>query len=451
MDTAKRFFHKYIFSTLLILLSFLIINVLLILGVLFTAWNNSTDPDISIAEISDGLNVDAQGTISADEDVAILLAEKNSWAMVLSNAGKVIWETSMPKNLPRQYTATEIAKFSKWYLGEYPVLVQGIPSGLLVIGCPPDSIVKYNFVSDATYISTTIWGIVLIVLINIILMLLIFLHNTRKVEKAVTPILNGIGTIAHGETVSLSEKGELAEVNTALNRAGQYISKKDKARAEWINGVSHDVRTPLSIMLGYSGEIEDNNSLPRSTREQAGIIRRQGEKLRCLIADLNLTSKLEYSMQPLNLEIIYPVELARQVITDFLNNGLDERYAIHFDASADESTITLQGDQSLLKRMLGNLIQNSISHNPEGCNINVILRKVKERCEFVICDDGVGIPEHQIGHFNNGDFSTKEYKASGETAHGFGLKLVYQIVHAHDGKIYFEANKPTGLCVKIYI
>ena len=134
MDAAKRFFRKYLFSTLLILLSFLIINVLLILGVLFTAWNNSTEPDISISAIADGLNVDSQGTISADEDVAILLAEKSSWAMLLSDAGKVIWESAMPENLPRQYTATEIAKFSKWYLGKYPVLVQGIPSGFLEIG-----------------------------------------------------------------------------------------------------------------------------------------------------------------------------------------------------------------------------------------------------------------------------------------------------------------------------
>lgn len=84
-------------------------------------------------------------------------------------------------------------------------------------------------------------------------------------------------------------------------------------------------------------------------------------------------------------------------------------------------------DSYLIKRMLENLIQNSISHNPEGCNINVILRKVKERCEFAICDNGVGIPEDQIDHFNNGDFSPQEYKESVETAHGFGLKLVYQI------------------------
>lgn len=448
MDAAKRFFYKYLYSSILILLVFLIVNVTLILGVLFLS-NRSSNPDIPISQIADGISFDEQGSVSADDIVTEALSENSSWAMVLNDTGTVVWEDGMPIDLPRQYTASDIARFSRWYLGEYPVLVQVLSSGLLVVGCPPNSILKLNYVTNTNIIPLTVWGSILVITINILLVVVLFWHNTYKVEEAVLPILHGIETMAHGKAVSLSEKGELAEINTKLNRTGQYILKKDKARAEWINGVSHDVRTPLSVMLGYAGEIEDNPELPQATREQAGIIRKQGERLRRLIAALNLTSKLEYSMQPLNLETIYPVELIRQVISEFLNNGLDDKYAIDFDSTSGVDNATLQGDSSLLMRMLGNLIQNSISHNPHGCHIVVTIRKVEESWEFALLDDGIGLSENQINQFNAGIFSTQGYKENGETAHGFGLRLVHQIVEAHNGKIYFENRQPTGLLVKI--
>lgn len=450
MNAAKQFFRKYLFSSMLILIMFLIANVIILLGILLITRNNFDNEVMPISQIADHINVDNQWNVSIQDEVTKLLSERSAWAMVLDNNGVVIWENSMPRDLPRQYTAPDIAKFSRWYLNEYPVLVQTLSAGLLVIGCPPNSITKLNYVTDSGSINTILCGGAFVVISNILLMLLLFWHNTRKVEKAVVPILYGIESIANGNLASISEKGVFAEINTELNRAGQYIIKKDKARADWINGVSHDARTPLSIMLGYAGEIEDNPVLPQTTREQAGIVRKQGEKLRRLIADLNLTSKLEYSMQPLNLGTIYPVELARQMISEFLNNGLEDKFTIDFDVASDANFFTFQGDESLLMRMLGNLIQNSISHNPDGCHIVVTVCKVGGSCKFVILDDGIGLLENQIDQFNAGTFSTQNYKENGETVHGFGLQLVHQIVDAHKGKIYFESNQPKGLIAILY-
>ena len=110
----------------------------------------------------------------------------------------------------------------------------------------------------------------------------------------------------------MEETGELAEINASLNKAGDYLLKKDNTRAEWIRGISHDIRTPLSMILGYASEIEETSSLPETTRKQAEIIRRHSEKLKNLVEDLNLTTKLEYSMQPMQKQRLDPVELARQ-------------------------------------------------------------------------------------------------------------------------------------------
>src|SRR5690606_34622300 len=153
--------------------------------------------------------------------------------------------------------------------------------------------------------------------------------------------------------------------------AGQEQSPEGEgeARSNWIAGISHDVRTPLSMVLGYASELEENEALPRPEREKARIIRRQGEKLRNLINDLNLVSMLEYEMQPLKRKRIKLSALARRIVSDVLNEGLEEKYALELDV-ADRGAI-ICGDEGLLLRALNNLVHNSIRHNPEGCRILV--------------------------------------------------------------------------------
>ena len=100
-----------------------------------------------------------------------------------------------------------------------------------------------------------------------------------RVEKAMSPILQGIQDLSQGQHHHLEECGELAEINAGLNRAGDYLMQKDNTRAEWIRGVSHDIRTPLSMVLGYAREQEDNGALSPAARPQAGVIRRPGGRL----------------------------------------------------------------------------------------------------------------------------------------------------------------------------
>ncbi|MGX9758221.1 sensor histidine kinase [Clostridioides difficile] len=449
MNTTNRFFRKFLFSSILILLVFIIINIGLGFGVALLASRSPTNIKTSISQIANGISIDKQGVVSVNDTVIKILLEETSWAMILNETGNVVWQNALPDDLPHKYTSSDIASFSRWYLEDYPVLVHSLSSGLLVVGYPPNSIIKINHITTTNLINLAVWGSFIVIIINILLVVILFWRNTHKVEKSVLPILNGIETIAQGKPVNLPDKGELAEINIELNRAGQHILQKDKARAEWINGISHDIRTPLSIILGYAGEIEDNSKLPNIIQRQAGIIRKQSEKLRCLITDLNLTSKLEYSMQPLKVEVIYPVELAREVISEFLNNGLTNKFTIDFETNLDDNMITLKGDYSLLIRMLCNLIQNSISHNPQGCEIVVTVCKSEGCCKFEIRDNGKGVSKNQLEQFNTGTFFTPFYKDDSEIAHGFGLRLVYQIVSAHKGKIHFETNYPTGLIVNI--
>lgn len=449
MDAIRRFFHKYLLYSIGILALFFALNIVLVIGTLVLAGVNSTDPEIHIREIGENITLDSSGAITVNSDVSEVLSEKKAWAMILDNNGLVIWQEGLPTHLPRKYTATDIAKFSRWYLQNYPVYILEHDAGLLVIGCEPGSLQKIYYAIDSKYISTVLTGTGIAILANAVLMIFLFLRNVRKIEKSIVPILSGIETISQGKTVSLAEKGELAEINTKLNRAGKYIAQKDLARAEWINGISHDVRTPLSIMLGYADELENSTELSEEVRLKAGIIRQQGEKLRRLVSDLNLTSKLEYSMQPLHIETVYPLELARQVISEYLNNGVEEIYMFDLLSDPDAESLSIQGDVSLLTRLLDNLIGNSIRHNPMGCRITVSVMRQDSFCKICISDDGIGMNQKQLQAVNQDIFSRPPLKTTENTPHGFGLQISAQIVNAHKGTIYFECETPQGLSVTI--
>ena len=445
MNPVQRFFRRYITSTIGILLLFFAVNIALLLGILTVGYMSGPEDDVSIQEIQAHLTLQ-DGIWTADETAAVLLQENDAWAMLLDQNGAVVWEQGLPEELPRAYTSAEIAAFSRWYLQDYPVKVWGQPDGMLmVVGFAPGTQAKYYFSMETAYLKMLLVGAATALLINLLLLVILFLRNTRRVEKAMSPILQGIQALSRGQRRHLEECGELAEINAGLNRAGEYLMQKDNTRAEWIRGVSHDIRTPLSMVLGYASELEDNDALPTEARQQAGIIRRQGERLRSLVDDLNLTTKLEYALQPVRRETVDLVEIGRQAVSEVLNDGLPERYELEFSGEHPGRTARMEGDAALLRRMLDNLIRNSIVHNPQGCHISVAVGSEDGRCTCIVTDDGKGLDAVRLDALNRGaDISSTQ---GGE--HGLGLKLVKQIIKAHGGTVGFRQAAPQGLEVFI--
>ena len=403
MNAVQRFFRRYIVSTVGIVILFLTVNIALFFTILIAGSMSGSDAVFSVETFSNHI-VWQDETWAADDTALSMLQEYTAWAMLLNEDGDVVWQQNLPENLPRSYTSAEVASFSRWYLEDYPVKVWTRADGnLMVVGFPPRTLVKFYYALEWPYMGVLLGGIAAAFIINLLLIIFLILRNTRKVEKAMTPILQGIQNLSHGKALHLEEQGELAEINAGLNRAAGYMKKKDNTRAEWIRGVSHDIRTPLSMVLGYASELEDDCDLPPNARKQAGIIRRESEKMKRLIDDLNLTTKLEYALQPVHFKDVDWVETSRQAVSEVLNSGLDSRYEIVFAEMQPGRSIHLLGDDGLLRRMLDNLIRNSITHNPHGCRISVSVGEENGRCLCTVSDDGIGIEPERLKVLNRGD------------------------------------------------
>ena len=98
----------------------------------------------------------------------------------------------------------------------------------------------------------------------------------------VAPILNGLDKLSHGEMVVLNINGELEDVGKRINETSLQLDKQNKARANWISGVSHDIRTPLSMIMGYADRITSSLDVGENTRKQANIIVQKLQKGRDL-------------------------------------------------------------------------------------------------------------------------------------------------------------------------
>ena len=449
MNAVQRFFRRYIVSTVGIVILFLTVNIALFFTILIVGSMSGSDAVFSVETFSNHI-VWQDETWAADDTALSMLQEYTAWAMLLNEDGDVVWQQNLPENLPRSYTSAEVASFSRWYLEDYPVKVWTRADGnLMVVGFPPRTLVKFYYALEWPYMGVLLGGIAAAFIINLLLIIFLILRNTRKVEKAMTPILQGIQNLSHGKALHLEEQGELAEINAGLNRAAGYMKKKDNTRAEWIRGVSHDIRTPLSMVLGYASELEDDCDLPPNARKQAGIIRRESEKMKRLIDDLNLTTKLEYALQPVHFQDMDWVETSRQAVSEVLNSGLDSRYEIVFAEMQPGRSLHLLGDDGLLRRMLDNLIRNSITHNPYGCRISVSVGEEKGHCLCIVSDDGIGIEPERLKVLNRGDDITSTQGSDEKNEHGLGLKLVMQIVKAHRGTVSFSDSTPHGLEVRI--
>lgn len=201
--------------------------------------------------------------------------------------------------------------------------------------------------------------------------------------------------------------------------------------------------------MGYAGQLETNSHLTKEEQNQAMVIVRQSKKIRNLISDLNLASKLEYNMQPINWKQENLVALVRQVVVDFINTDIDEKYPIEWTTNETLTSCMIYADKDLLKRAVSNLIQNSINHNENGCSLYVSVQKETDHCSVIVEDDGIGATQEQIETLNH----TPHYMVcddnTTEQRHGLGLLIVKQIVASHHGNVLITNSHYGGFSVTL--
>lgn len=396
-----------------------------------------------------------------DSGVEKQLKDSNAWAIFIeNNSGKVVWKTdNLPDGIPLEYTLSDIADLTRGYLNDYPTFTGDRKDGLLVVGYPETSFWKHMYPSwDYDFIKNLPKTAVTVLAVNIGLIFLIYLTASSKLIRSVKPISNGITDLPTGVPVHVKETGLLSELAKNINKTSQILQsqqyklrKKETARANWIAGVSHDIRTPLSMVMGYAGQLKEAQGLSDDEKKKVSVILKQSEKIRNLISDLNLSSKLEYNMQPLSTARENAVAIVRQVVVDFINTNIDDKYSIVWETKRELGACFINADKNLISRAVSNLIQNSINHNENGCNIYASVKEERANCIITVADDGIGATSEQIKKLSTAPHYTVCDTNTTEQRHGLGLLIVKQIAASHSGSLELSKSSCGGFEAKIIL
>ena len=459
MKSIPKLIRRFVGIMTLSIILLIILNITFF-AVVFVR-NTSTFSPWDMADHAAAALQLTDGGYSLSDNVMAKLKEENAWALLIDNdTRQVVWQTdNLPANIPMQYTLSDVAELTRGYVNGYPAFTGEAQTGLLVLGYPKDRFWKHTRASwDYNFIADLPKNTIIIFAINIVLILLIYAAVNSKLLRSIKPITNGIQNLSNGIPVYMKEKGVLSELAEKINKTSEILQmqseqlrRKETARANWIAGVSHDVRTPLSMIMGYAGQLENSKNLSEIECKKAAAIVKQSSRMKDLINDLNLASKLEYDMQPLTMKQENAISIIRQVIVDFMNTNIDDKFPIKWITNDTLSACYINADKDLLKRAISNLIQNSINHNENGCAIYASVCDNNNTCKICIEDNGIGASDEQIDRLNN----TPHYMIcdtnTAEQRHGLGLLIVKQIIKGHNGEIFIDHSEYGGFKVVLII
>lgn len=457
MKSVPKLIRRFVSILLLSFVLLIILNIILLV-LLLTSTRPNSYPWKTAKEIADKLSQGDEGYVLPKE-AAIELENSAAWAIFIDNATmQVAWQTdNLPDTVPMSYSISDIARLTRGYINGYPTFTGEAKDGLVVLGYPKDSFWKHMWPSwDLQLIANLPQMVLSALAMNILLIFIIYVIANSKLLKSVKPIVNGIQSLPTKEAVYIPERGLLSELAASINKTSEILQaqsrqlrKKDNARANWIAGVSHDIRTPLSMVMGYAGQLKEDAHLTDAERQKAAFIVKQSERMRNLINDLNLASKLEYNMQPVNPKKENMVAIVRQVVVDFINMDIDDRHPMEWESSEGLMACPTHVDKDLIKRAVSNLIQNCINHNEEGCKVYVSVREEKGNCVVAVSDDGIGASDEQIEKLNHSPHYMVCDNHTTEQRHGLGLLIVKQIVAAHGGTVVMGHSAYGGFSVEI--
>jgi two-component system phosphate regulon sensor histidine kinase PhoR len=221
------------------------------------------------------------------------------------------------------------------------------------------------------------------------------------------------------------------------------IRRLEKMRSDFVANVSHELKTPVTSVRGFSetlmsGEVTDEET----TKQFLKIIHDESQRLDRLISDLLNLSKIERQKMPLNLETLNMTALVHEVSVT-LQGAIEEKRTrlVLPDPSKD---VYLQGDEDRLRQIILNLVGNGINYTAEGGTVTVSLKENVEKVRLIIKDDGIGIPEESLPRIFERFYRVDRARSRHSGGTGLGLAIVKHLIESHHGEIEVESREGEG-------
>lgn len=248
-------------------------------------------------------------------------------------------------------------------------------------------------------------------------------------------LMDGSFDVSFEENTGAREIDELGE---KLNKAATELGKVDKLRSELIANVSHDLRTPLTLITGYSEMMRD---IPgEANEENLNVIIDESKRLSSLVNDMLDLSKYSSGDHSDSFEPFSITEAVRSTISSFIPLTKENGFHFVFDAQND---VKVFGDKNSIMRVLYNLILNAVNYSENDRTIEIRQILDKDEVTIEIIDHGVGITQDDLPYIFDRYYRSSQNHKRAIVGSGLGLSIVKAILENHNAK--FGVHSTPGL------
>ena len=259
-------FKKGILKFILAFLTIIFIDFVLLVAT--TNFIRSQQSPIDIIQGVSSNITPSNGTYKVNQTAEKLIKKHNLWVMILDQeSGNEKFNIKKPKNIKTQFDYADVIKFSRYYLDDYPIFTQikKEQKDIYIIAFPKESIIRYgNNFFDLKRIQIFPILILVIIFVNCLFCLFLYLYSVTFLNRNIQPIINAIGKLPVGLNKQVNSVQELDRLTLAVNSANKKLRKNEEFKENWISGIAHDIKTPLSVIVANASlaiEKTDNDGL----------------------------------------------------------------------------------------------------------------------------------------------------------------------------------------------
>lgn len=298
----------------------------------------------------------------------------------------------------------------------------------------------------------------IILFMGFLLFMIYFLLITRRITKDMGYISNCISNIAAGEMgvriTGINRDDEIGEIVLQVNHMSDEIERLMKSEREALQAnkdmiacVAHDLRTPLTSIIGYLQLATDTEKYELEERQKyACIAMRKANRMQGLIEELFSYTKLmsgEISLHRSSIDIVKLVEqMTEEFYPLFMENNLE------YSLKQNVYSLVMEVDGELIARAVSNLISNAVKYGKDGKTVYIEIERYEKELQIRVTNFGLVIPEESLEHIFDKFYRVENSRSSQTGGTGLGLNIAQEIAILHGGKITVKSGIK-GTCFTI--
>jgi two-component system sensor histidine kinase BaeS len=300
----------------------------------------------------------------------------------------------------------------------------------------PDS-PEARFLADTT--RAILYSAIGATVIALLLGILLARTLTRPIRE-LTLITRVLAKGDLGQQVSVRTRDELGELAASFNQMSAELARSSELRRQMTADIAHELRTPLSLILGYTESLSDGK-LP-ATQETFDIMHDEAQHLSRVVDDLRTLSLADAGELPLARRPVDPRTLLERAMSAHLPEAQQQGISVQVEASPDLPQVEV--DPGRMAQVLENLVNNALRYTPEGGRIVLSIEANASTIKLRVQDNGVGIASEDLPYVFDRFYRSEKSRPRQGTESGLGLAIAKSIVEAHGGSLWVESALGEG-------